>query len=530
MAFIPRYYQIKAVDAIFDYYAAGKTGNPILALPTATGKSLIISEFIKRVMLRWPRQRIILLTHVKELLKQNSANLRAQWPDVPLGIFSAGLNQRDTALPIIYGGVASVANCVEKFGWRDLMIVDECHLISPKDDTLYQDIIKRLKVINPALKVIGLTATPYRMGQGLLTDGGIFTDVIFDLTGMKEFNRLIDEGYLCKLIPKRTIIELDVSNVGISQGDFQNAELQRAVDKDAITYAACKEIVEEGQHRNSWLIFASGIEHAEHIALMLQSFGVNAACVHSKMSHAMADKRIADFQAGKLRCIVNYGKLTTGFDHPPIDLIGMLRPTMSTGLWVQMLGRGTRPCEGKDNCLVLDFARNTPRLGPINDPVIPRKRVKGEQPGIAPVRICEVCGVYNHARATHCVACGAEFAKQSQLVPKAGNEELIRSGLPIVNTYPVTRVIYNRYQKEGSPPMIKISYICGLKMYHEWLCLEHGGYASHKARQWWRERMGTIEAPPTTDDALQYIQQCRVPKAIRVHDNKKYPEVLNYEF
>lgn len=532
--YIPRPHQNDAVDSIFAYYENGGIGNPLVAMPTATGKSLVIAEFCKRTLQMWPKQRIMMLTHVKELIEQNAEKIKQQWPTVPLGIFSAGLARRDVHFPLIYGGVGSVVNCIPKFGHRDLLLVDEAHLISPKDDTNYKKVIKGLREINPNLKIIGFTATKYRTGQGLLTEGELFTDVCFDLTGFKEFNKLIADGYLVAPVPKRTKTEFDISHVHMVAGDFNQDELQSAVDIESLTYAACKEAVEEGFDRHCWLAFASGIEHAEHIATTLQSMGIDALAIHSKMPAAEATRRINAYRAGKVRCLVNYGKLTTGFDYPPIDFIIMLRFTASTVLWVQMLGRGTRPSPAtlKENCLVLDFARNTLRLGPINDPVIPKRRVKGEIPGVAPVRICESCGVYNHARAVVCCACGAEFPKVEKLVPTAGTEELIRQETePVTVHFDVQRVIYNRYQKNKErPPMIKVSYWCGLQMFSEFVCLEHPGFAQKKARDWWRERMGVMVAPPTTDDALKYVASLRQPKRIRVWTNKKYPEVLGYEY
>lgn len=530
--YLPRPYQNDAVAAIFAYYAKGGTGNPVVAMPTATGKSLVIAEFIKFVLQRWPRQRIMLSTHVKELIQQNASAIRAQWPQVPLGIFSAGLSQRDTNFAVIYGGVASMVNRVEQFGWRDLLLIDEAHLVSPKDGTNYQELIAGLKKTNANVKVVGFTATPYRMGQGMISDGPIFTDVCFDLCSFKEFNKLITDGYLVAPIPKSTTTELDVSKVRITAGEFNQADLHEAVDIDSVTFAACKELVEEGFDRLSWLIFASGIEHAEHITNILQCMGIDAATVHSEMPAKDATDRINAFKANKLRCIVNYGKLTTGFDHPPIDLIGMLRPTMSTSLWVQMLGRGTRPSleTGKENCLVLDFARNTIRLGPINDPVIPRKRVKGELPGVAPIRICPQCGVYNHARSTECAACGFVFPKIEKLFHTAGTDELIRRDEAVITWFDVQRIVYNRHQKMGKPPMIKVSYFCNLHLFSEWLCFEHGGLATKKAREWWNGRTGGFIPPPSTDEALKYVSQLRVPRRIKVWSNKKYPEVQGYEY
>jgi DNA repair protein RadD len=548
--FQPRWYQQEAEAAIFNYFKNGGVGDPIVAMPTGTGKSIVIAKFIENVFKQWPTQRVMMLTHVKELIQQNAEKLMSVWPTAPLGIYSAGLNSRDMALPIVFGGVQSVSKAIKKslekndglpphmkhFGFRDLVIIDECHLLGPNEDTMYQYTIKELRKINPYLKVIGLTATPYRLKQGMITDeGGIFTDICYDLTTMKSFNRLIDEGFLAPLIPKRTKIEVDVSSVGMARGDYNSKQLQAAVDVDEITYNAVKEIVEEGHDRKSWLIFASGVENSEHIASCLQSFGVSAAACHSKLKAAENDARIAAFKRGELQALVNNNKLTTGFDHPGIDLIGMLRPTLSPGLWVQMLGRGTRPCEGKQNTLVLDFAGNTRRLGPINDPVKPKKAGKGKGAGDAPVRICDKCGMYNHASARVCNNCGYEFPRETKIFATAGEDELIKSDAPQVEYFPVQKVIYNLHEKKNkqgvlmAPPSIKVSYFCGLRKFDEWVCLEHDKYAGKKARDWWRQRHQE-EPPATTHRALEKVSELAVPTRIRVWVNKKYPEVLSCEW
>jgi len=541
--FAERWYQSEAEFAIYEYFRQGNIGNPIVAMPTGTGKSVVIGNFVRRIFEHWPNQRVMMLTHVKELIEQNAEKLIKIWPTAPIGIYSAGLKSRDMSMPIVFGGVQSVAKAIKRsetdvatpphlrhFGWRDLILIDECHLLSPSEDTTYQYVISELKKINPHLKVIGFSATPYRLKQGMLTDEGLFTDVCYDITGIEAFNRLIAEGYLAPLIPKRTLTEIDVSNISMSGGDFNGKQLQDAVDKDEITYAAVKEIVEQGYNRRSWLIFASGVDNSEHVAAMLQSFGIPAAASHSKLSGAENDSRIAAFKRGELRALVNNNKLTTGFDHPPIDLIGMLRPTMSPGLWVQMLGRGTRPSPDtqKENCLVLDFAGNTRRLGPINDPVKPRKPGKGG-PGEVPVRICDHCGVYNHAAARYCVNCGAEFKFETNLFETASEAQLLRSDLPVVEYFPVQRVLYNLHEKEGSPASIKVSYFCGFQMFNEWICLEHKGMPAKKARDWWRQRHYE-EPPETTAEALQRVSELRMPSRLRVWTNKKFPEVLSYEF
>lgn len=528
-----RDYQNEAVDSVIQYFSAGNTGNPVIAMPTGTGKSLVIAGLIERILKGWASQRIMVLTHVKELIEQNASKMQQLWPGSPMGIYSAGLGIKDTMMPIIFGGAASVVNCVPSFGKRDLLFIDECHLLSPKADTTYQSIILELQQLNPYLKVVGLSATPFRLGQGMITDGGVFTDICCDMTGVEPFNRFIAEGYLCPLIPRRTKVERqsEVMSIG-SNGDFSGAALEADAAQKDVTYQALVELCEAGQDRNSWLVFASTVEDADYIAETLCSFGVAAAAVHSKLPRKECDRRIADFKIGKLRCLVNMGMLTTGFDHPPLDLIGMLRRTMSPGLWVQMLGRGTRPSPEtlKSNCLVLDFAGNTRRLGPINDPVIPRRKGKGG--GDAPVRICDNCGTYNHAASRVCSYCGEEFTFETKIVARASEEELIRSDIPVIEYFNVSQVYYYLHEKMGTAPQIKVEYFCNdnMQKFTEYVQLEHGGFPGKRSRDWWRQRFPGDYVPETTKEALELITQLRVPHRIKVWVNKKYPEVLNYEY
>lgn len=542
-----RWYQDEGVFSIFDYFERGGTGNPIIAMPTGTGKSLVIAAFLERVFSLWPRQRVIMLTHVKELIEQNAEELLKLWPTAPLGIYSAGLKQRDVILPIIFGGIQSVAKHPEWFGWRDLVLIDECHLLSPNDDTQYQKAIAALKTINPHLKVIGLSATPFRLRQGMLTDGGLFTDICYDITGPEAFNRLIAEGWISPLVAKPTKTVIDVSGVGMVNGDFKRGELEKAVDKDEITYGAVKETCELGYDRNCWLTFGAGIKNVEHITAMFQSFGVSSVAVHSDYSDTENRNRIKAFKRGEFRNLVNMNKFTTGFNHPPIDLIADLQPTCSPGKHVQKGGRGTRPspATGKLNCLYLDFARNTVRNGPINDPRIPNKPGKGG--GDVPVRICDVCGTYNHAAARFCGGgssaeegklrggCGQAFEFETKIFASAYEGQVLASDAPIVEYFNVQRVLYNKHEKKNaegfliSPPSIKVSYFCGLQMFTEWVCLEHSGMAGKRARDWWRQRHAE-EPPATTYEALQRTRELKVPARIRVWTNKKYPEVLGYEY
>lgn len=497
-----------------------------------SGKSIIPALFIQSVMQRWPNQRFLLLTHVKELIAQNADKMFQVWAKAPLGIYSAGLKRRDVITPIVYGGIQSMIKIAEAFGFRDIIFIDECHLISQDEDSSYLKFIAVMKKINPKLKVIGLTATKFRMGQGLLTDSGLFTDTIYDLTDMDGFNRLIKEGYLSPLISRPTSVKLDVSNVGTQRGDFIQGQLQYEVDRAEITWKALQEAVYFGQNRRSWLIFASGIEHSNHIAEMLWKLGVDCASVHSKQSAEYNDNALRAHKELRLRAIVSFSKLTTGLDHPAVDLLVDLRPTMSVVLHVQKNGRGMRLFEGKSNCLTLDYARNMERLGPVNDPVIPRK--KGEKQGEVPIKICEACGVYNHISARNCANCDHPFEFKVKIIERASNVQVLKEiEAPVIETHDVNWVTYSKKQKEGKAPYIKATYFSGINAFSEFVFPENRKWPKGFS-DWWKQRH-TSEPPKFTDEAMSMISDLRAPRKIRVHINRmingrKFPEVLGVEF
>jgi len=528
---LPRSYQIEAAQSVPNYFMT-HSGNPVVAMPTGTGKSVVIAMLLQMVYHYWPGQRVMVLTHVKELIQQNYDKLMTLWPAAPAGVYSAGLNRKESNRKITFAGIGSVAKKAQLFGHIDLVLIDEAHLVSPNDETLYQFFLAALRAVNPNVRVIGFTATPWRLGTGRITEDGIFTDVCFDITGMQAFNRLIAEGYLAPLIPRQTKMMLDIDGVHMRGGELIASELQHAVDKYEITQAAIRETLELAHDRRHWLIFASGVEHACNIADMLNDMGIPTVAIHSKMGDAQRDQAIIDFKAGKYRAAVNNNVLTTGFDFPAIDLIVVLRPTASTVLWVQMLGRGTRPfqCDEykKENCLVLDFAGNTRRLGPINDPVIPRK--KGDKAGgEAPVKLCGSCATYNHASVTHCAYCGAEFSFQVKIKQTAASDELLRGEAPLVEVFKVDHITYSTHEKAGRPIMMKVTYYCGLRSFSEYVCIQHDGFAQRKARQWWRER-SSAPFPESTEAALVVASSLTAATHLRIWINKQYPEILTHCF
>lgn len=549
--------QEKAVQSLFDFYASGMTKdrNPLIGMPTGYGKTPVIAEFCKRSLHFWPDTKIIVATHRKGLIEQNVRTMLKIWPTAPIGIYSAGLKQRDTMQPIIYGGIQSLIRAKDKLGFRHLMLVDEAHLVSEDIETTYFSLIDHFKKINPYFTVPGLSATLYRTGSGPLDGGGIFTDVIFDCTSLHEFNRVLDEGWLCTLIPKCTATEMSVEGVGWSGDDYNQSEAQAAVDKPDITLKCCRETIaaKHTDNRKSCLIFAQGIEHADHIVECLTALGQHARPYHEGVPEKLRDEYLTSFTNGTLDYLVNKDMLTTGFDFPGLDMISVMRLIGSPGLWVQILGRLTRvdyapgyplstaaerllaiAMSRKPNGLVLDFGGNTKRLGPINDPVKPKRRGKKRgTPGVAPIKICPKCNTYNHASATKCCnpACALEFSREQKLFSQASEDELIRrSTEPQFELYDVENVIYTRHEKSGTPTMMKVSYFEGIISvpHKEIVCVEHTGFGRREAMKWWNARSGSV-MPNTVDEVLRQTQFLRTPKQLKIWTNSPHgPKIVEY--
>lgn len=560
---IPRDYQIDAKDALFDYFG-DHVGNPLVLMPTGTGKSIVIGDFCRSALFAFPHTRIMAITHVETLIQQNYEKLLALWPAAPAGIYSAGLDRRDTIQQIIFAGIQSIYDKPGLFPWVDLLIIDEAHLVSPKDETMYQAFINALKLVNPKLKIIGLTATAWRLGLGMLTGNGIFTDIAIDMTTPAAWNWFVDNGYLAPLYSKKTVFRLDDSNIKVVGGEYSDASQQKEIDKEDLTRQAVEELVWWGntENRTCMMMFATGVNHCEHVAEMLDYYGVPAVAIHSKAKDAA--KRLAAFKAGYYRAAVSMNKLTTGVDVPQIDLMGILRFTKSSSLWVQMLGRGTRPAYAPgfdltiaeerlasiaagpkpNGCRVCDFAHNTERLGPINNPVVssPKGAKKKSGQG-APVRVCPACSDYVHASKSEC-PCGYKFGMVVRIDGSSSDAEVMTRDPqpePKVVLVDIERVTYHYSRRRNSdkPPTMRVSYfvVGGMHKYEEWICFEHEGGARTRAENWWRERLPigwpkSTPAPETIQQAIEWTGHLQIPKRLKVWINppNNRPRIQGYEY
>jgi DNA repair protein RadD len=473
-----RDYQQRTIDQLYDWFAQGNAGNPCLVLPTGAGKSHIVAALCKDALQNWPETRVLMLTHVKELIEQNAEKMRQHWPGAPMGIYSAGLRQKQLGEPITFAGIQSVRTKAQQIGHIDLCLIDECHLVSHKQEGGYRTLLDALLTINPAMRVVGLTATPYRLGHGLITDKPALFDALIEPVSIEE---LVFKGYLATLRSKVTQTSYDMSGVHKRGGEYVESEMQAAVDTDDLNAAVVREVIELAGQRKAWLFFCAGVDHARHIADELNVQGIAANCVTGDTPKAERERILRDFKAGRLRALTNANVLTTGFDYPDIDLIAMLRPTMSPSLYVQMAGRGLRPKSRTDHCLVLDFAGVVRQHGPITAVQPPNKK-GGKGTGDAPVKVCENCDELCHLSAKICLACGHPFP-----VPEGPTLALRNDDIMGLEDDEMTLTGW-RWRKHVSrtsgKEMLAVSYYGALSdpSVTEYLPVTHEGYAGVKAQ------------------------------------------------
>jgi DNA repair protein RadD len=454
------------------------------------------------------------------------------WPDAPIGINSVGIGQREWDVPIIFAGVQSVWRNAGRLGQRHLVLIDEAHLVPHDGDGMYRRLLSELRALAPAggMRIAGFSATPFRLDSGRLDEGKgkIFDDVVFDY----DVGRGIREGWLSPLTSKATRIEINVNNVGRRGGEFIAGELERAADDNAVIAAACDEIVARGVDRKSWLVFCCGVLHAHHVCNTLRMHGIACQVVTGETPPAEREDSIAMFKAGTVRCLVNVNVLTTGFDAPRIDLLAMLRPTLSTGLYVQMVGRGTRKADGKVNCLILDFAGNCRRHGPVDRVDI--KRGAGNGAAVAPATVrtktCPDCAEINPLDAAACCCCGYEWPKPEPVAKHATSADAVPILIGERVWLTVTEVSFHRHYKYGdpdAPPSFRADYLCGLSPYAEYVCFERQGYARTCAERWWYALSGSAPVPATVAEALQRQHELDPVVAIAVTRNGRFWNVID---
>ncbi|TMN86104.1 ATP-dependent helicase [Pseudoalteromonas phenolica] len=354
-----RPYQQEAVQNTISHFK--KTNDPaVIVLPTGAGKSLVIAE-----LARLARKKILVLAHVKELVEQNSEKYKSF--GLQASIFSAGLKQKSLIHQVTFASVQSLSRNIDQLNEEySLVIIDECHRVNGDDKSQYGKVISALKEHNASLKVLGLTATPYRLGMGWIYQhhyhgfargncDSPFKKCIFEL----PLRYMISNKYLTP--PKQVdpaIKHYDFASLTIDNfGRFSETEMNSLLDSQTrATKNIIDHVIEQSTSRKGVMIFAATVMHAKEIFSYLPQS--EAALVIGDTHQAERDAIILNFKNKQIKYLINVSVLTTGFDAPHVDFIAILRPTESVSLYQQIIGRGLRLADDKKECLVMDFAGN----------------------------------------------------------------------------------------------------------------------------------------------------------------------------
>ena len=526
-----RPYQEEAVASVYEHLR-NRDDNPCVVIPTGGGKTPVMAIICRDAVKNW-QGRVLILAHVKELLEQSAEKLRQVCPEVKFGIYSAGLKKRETKAPVIVAGIQSIYKRACDLGPFDLILVDEAHMIAVEGEGMYRQFLADARVVCPHLRIVGFTATPFRLKSGLICTPDHFLNHVCYEVGVRE---LIVQGYLSPLITKAGRDKVDTSNLQVRGGEFVAGLLESLMDEPQLVEAACRETIQHAGDRKSVLIFASGVRHGQHVVETLKKqHGVECGFVTGETLTTARDLLLERFKSGELRFLCNVNVLTTGFDAPNVDCIVLLRPTMSPGLYYQMVGRGFRLAPGKQNCLVLDFGGNVLRHGPVDAIQIERREAAG---GEAPLKECPICQSMILAGYATCPHCGYTFPPpEKQKHDAKATDAGILSGQANDDRYEVHDIFYRVHKKKDggpdAPKTMRVDYQLGLNHWQsEFICFEHTGFARQKAEAWWQQR-SPDPVPDTAEAAVTLANagSLKLTHAITVRSvaGERFDRIVKYD-
>jgi DNA repair protein RadD len=505
----PRPYQAEAIDAV-NAALRDRDDNPCIVLPTGAGKSLVMALLAHQWLDACPHFRVMVLAHRKELVEQNALELAGVDPTLSIGVFAASLRRRETRSSVTFASIDSVAKRAEDFPPQDVLVIDEAHRIPVRGEGKYRKFIDAMKARNPSLRVVGLTATAYRMGTGAICHRDhILNHVCYEA----NVGDLIRDGYLSNI---RTVegehSALDLAGVKKTAGEFNLKDLATRVDKADVVAQAVKDMVQKVRNdkRKSTIVFCIDIEHCDHVAQELRRYGIQAGIVTGKTANVERERLVEDFKAGRIQYLLSVNVFFEGFNAKRTDCVAMLRPTQSKGLWVQAIGRGLRLHEDKQDCLVLDYGDNIMRHGPIDL----------DDSGDIKLATCGNCeNVFSRA-VKKCPSCGTEippvqremFAAEAEREKKM-HEAKAHAGMLLNKPrwMDVSAVTLRLHRKAGKADSVRVELHCGLTLVKHWLTLDHDGYGAVQARKWLTDR-----GLPVYDSVADMLERCDGPQICAV--------------
>lgn len=526
-----RPYQLEALETVMADLR--KEPYALLQAATGAGKTIMFSEIIRRWMTDYPSLKIGVLAHRQELISQAGNKLLTVWPEgaSKIGLACASVGQVNTQRPVIIGSVQTLYRR-EPAEALDLLIIDEVHRVPHLEaGGQYHTLIRRFTEINPNLRVLGVTATPFRLGHGYIygtqcKDGrnNLFPKLNYQIS----LNDLINGGFLVPITAKEgASIGSELADIKLKHGEYDAGQLNSLLLKNAHIESAVDAYTKYGEGRNKVVIFAASIEHAEKLTKAFSQAGHEADCIHSKLPKESRHKTLSHFDSGSLKILVNVDILTEGWDSPRVNLVMLCRPTKSPALFVQMVGRGTRLHPGKGDLLVLDLAENFKTHG---DPSKPNVVVPGAGgAGEAPYKTCPECETLLPASTLSCYTCGHKW--QVMLIDEVFAPDMRTVKLPPPNKSRLTGWRSYGHTSFTGNYMFVLEMECspGGTIRH-WLDVEGAGsdYGRRQARVFWLKFSGISSPPETVREAVARAKELKMPDFVTIIKNKGYKAVKEF--
>ncbi|MBT8341834.1 MAG: DEAD/DEAH box helicase family protein [Desulfatitalea sp.] len=540
MSFALRPYQKDCLDAIIE--AIPLQEHILVQAATGAGKTIIFCKLIESLLTEWPHIRIGILAHRRELITQAQDKLLKVWPQAPIGVACASTGMTvDTDKPVVIGSVQTLMGRLEHTAPFDIVIIDECHRIPPiNKKSQYQKWLGAMKQYNPRVRILGFTATPFRLGHGYIYGAvkradhdNLFESLSYRI-GIKE---LQDQGYLCAYRAKGAKnVSQDLKKVKVA-GDYNTADLAEVMSRSEHVGSAVRAMEKYAADRKRIVVFCVTIAHAEKVMQAFRKAGHTAACVHSKMDLSQRDMTLDLFEKGLVRIVCNVGVLTEGWDSPAVDCVIMCRPTKSAALYVQMCGRGLRPHPGKTDVLILDLSSNCSAHG---DPDTPNVPVPGRSSGTGDpiLKVCPKCFELTAVAAKVCRACG--YVWPVETVEHHGEVEMKSvawSQAPAPLAVEIVNVDIEDYTSRAGNNMLRVKLTCQTGetiqplWVNEFLDFEGNGskWGRQRARRLWQHLVGT-DPPQTVAEARnRYGElQMSLPGRIEIIEKNKWWNVHHW--
>lgn len=497
-----RPYQEQAVDETLRLIGEGK--HPVVSAPTGSGKSRMIAALCERL-----NGRLLVATHRKELLTQNSAELSSLSAE-DYGIYSAGLSRREKNSRIIFGGIQSIygrMDELQKTGPFSAVIVDEAHRVAMRDSpTMYGKVFASC----PDASRVGLTATPYRLDNGPIWGAGCWFDELACNISIRE----LTPEYLSPLRGILTAHNINLEGVRVQSGEYVLSDLSQAACEEGLVEAAVSELCRLAAYRYRWIVFCIDVAHTEAVTEALRAKGIPTGMITGKTPADEREGTIERFKAGRLRALTNCQIFCEGFNIPSVDVVALLRPTKSRGLLVQQVGRGSRQAPGKIDCVIIDLAKNLDAHAPIDDLMAEvektpaREKKDREKNEKKEKREREL----NHDR-------------RASLADPFGQS-------PARTTHRVMAITYTleparRY--EGKQNIVATYRLSGShKWVRSWICLEYPGNGKWHAEQFFKRR--GLSCSRTAVEGIAVLRKHRLPESVVVDRGEKYPRIVMEHF